>query len=303
MTAEKLMNAIGGISDRHIAEFANVKPVGMKSRLFKFVSVAACLCFIAIGTVFFMKNSAAPHGGGSDIDAPRPAETVWGIGLEDMEWKDYAKLAEKGSVIITDELQIMMERSDNEEDVFAILVEEMTGVTEEEVYSTFVKPSGVEEEYMEKGIIYATAEQINSFVCPSELALVLYLYKEPYREVIVDEEYLKTAGDEKIKVHVSLVRDTNALFGEHEELALFDEDDEDDFQKLRRLRIEILAEEGDRIIDGLISDYEIPCETLGRASLIPCFNAELEPELIAKLLADERVGIIIKESEIPLFDQ
>lgn len=303
MTAEKLMNAIGGISDRHIAEFANVKPVGMKSRLLKFVSVAACLCFIAIGTVFFMKNSAAPHGGGSDIDAPRPAETVWGIGLEDMEWKDYAKLAEKGSVIITDELQIMMERSDNEEDVFAILVEEMTGVTEEEVYSTFVKPSGVEEEYMEKGIIYATAEQINSFVCPSELALVLYLYKEPYREVIVDEEYLKTAGDEKIKVHVSLVRDTNALFGEHEELALFDEDDEDDFQKLRRLRIEILAEEGDRIIDGLISDYEIPCETLGRASLIPCFNAELEPELIAKLLADERVGIIIKESEIPLFDQ
>ena len=303
MTAEKLMNAIGGISDRHIAEFANVKPVGMKSRLLKFVSVAACLCFIAIGTVFFMKNSAAPHGGGSDIDAPRPAETVWGMGLGDMEWKDYAKLAEKGSVIITDELQIMMERSDNEEDVFAILVEEMTGGTEEEVYSTFVKPSGVEEEYMEKGVIYATAEQINSFVCPSELALVLYLYKEPYREVIVDEEYLKTVGDEKIKVYVSLVCDINALFDEHEELALFDEDDEDDFQKLRRLRIDILAEEGDRIIDGLISDYEITCEILGRASLLSSFTAELEPELIAELLADERVGFIIKESEIPLLDQ
>ena len=98
MTTEKLMNAIGGISDRHIAEFANVKPVVMKSRLLKFVSAAACLCFIAMGTLFLIKNSTAPC----------PAETVRGSDFEDLEWKNYAELAAKGSIIITDELKIMM---------------------------------------------------------------------------------------------------------------------------------------------------------------------------------------------------
>ena len=171
------------------------------------------------------------------------------------------------------------------------------------MYSTFVKPSGVEEEYMETGVIYATAEQINSFVCPSGLALVLTPDAETYKAVNVDEEYLKTVGDEKIKVYVRMVLDIRALFDEHEELALLDEDDEDDFQELVRLRREILEDKIKRMTDELISDYEIPCETLKKGTFIPSLTAELEPELIAKLLADERVGSIIKESEIPFLDQ
>jgi hypothetical protein len=47
MKAEKLMNAIGNISDRHIEEFAEVKPVHSSKTLWLgAVSIAACLAII-----------------------------------------------------------------------------------------------------------------------------------------------------------------------------------------------------------------------------------------------------------------
>ncbi len=47
MNAEGLMRAIGGISDRHIEEFAVVKPVSStKSTWLKIVSIAACFAII-----------------------------------------------------------------------------------------------------------------------------------------------------------------------------------------------------------------------------------------------------------------
>ena len=60
-----------------------------------------------------------------------------------------------------------------DERLFAVLVTETTGASEEVVYETFVKPLGVEEDYLGAGIIFVTKEQLRELVCPEGLALVL----------------------------------------------------------------------------------------------------------------------------------
>ena len=62
---------------------------------------------------------------------------------------------------------------------FAVLVTETTGASEEVVYETFVKPLGVEEDYLGAGIIFVTKEQLRELVCPEGLALVLSLAARP----------------------------------------------------------------------------------------------------------------------------
>lgn len=69
MNAEKLMSAIGGISDRHIEEFAVVKPVSsIKSTLLKVASIAACFviafCVVSIALNLFdspISNDKTPE--------------------------------------------------------------------------------------------------------------------------------------------------------------------------------------------------------------------------------------------------
>lgn len=68
-----------------------------------------------------------------------------------------------------------MTNSDNEKNLFAVLVTEMTGATPEEVYNTFVKPLNINEEYLDTGVIYLSENQINTLECPPDFSLVLSL--------------------------------------------------------------------------------------------------------------------------------
>lgn len=64
MNAEMLMNAIGGISDRHIEKYAVIKTVGLaKSTLKKLTIVAAC--FLLVIGISNLVKSSVQH---SDID-------------------------------------------------------------------------------------------------------------------------------------------------------------------------------------------------------------------------------------------
>lgn len=332
MKTEKLMNAIGGISDQYIIKFAEVKPaVKPKAMWMKAAAVAACLCLAVIGTVLFMKNIEPKNGRpsvympeesetnvtqasskpgddisqdskpdidvsqGAETNAPQPGETIWAYG-EDQIWKDYTEQSVKGSIILADELKIMMERSENPADVFAVRITDTAGASEEEIYNTFVKPLGINENYMETGIIFVTAEQINSLTCPSELALVLYLVVKPYEDVWIDEEYLETAGPEKIKVSVFLeFNDAVVLDKYKEQLEALDDEEQQ-----RRIKISIINTEISQIIDGIVNDYGF--EILDKGIIIPKFIAELEPEIIAILLKDERISSILLEQDIPGFD-
>ena len=63
MKGKLLMNAIGGISDSHIVEFANVKPRKKNATLLvKIVSVAACLAVAIIAISMIGDPTDAPGG-------------------------------------------------------------------------------------------------------------------------------------------------------------------------------------------------------------------------------------------------
>lgn len=103
--------------------------------------------------------------------------------------------SEKGVVLLTESLQDAVSwPSSNagqlvgtgtgtapDERLFAVLVTETTGASEEVVYETFVKPLGVEEDYLGAGIIFVTKEQLRELVCPEGLALVLVAGRETCR--------------------------------------------------------------------------------------------------------------------------
>lgn len=177
MSTEKLTNAISGISDRHITEFAVVKPVvWLRNRRFKIALAAACLCFAVTGLAFFLNRGSAVHVDTTDM--PKPGMIIWGGGFGDNEWDDYTGDAQMGCVTVTPVLESAMEAPGNEDGIFAVSVTEAGGAPKENVYREFVKPLNVYEKYMETGIIFATAEQIESFVCPSHMAIVLSLAEE-----------------------------------------------------------------------------------------------------------------------------
>lgn len=68
MKGKLLMNAIGGISDPHIVEFANVKPRKKNATLWvKIVSVAACLALAIIAISMIGDPADAPGGPASAI--------------------------------------------------------------------------------------------------------------------------------------------------------------------------------------------------------------------------------------------
>lgn len=326
MNAEKLMNAIGGIGDQYIIKFAEVKPaVKPKAMWIKIAAVAACLCFAIIVTALFMKNiepqgsrpsayipeeseTNAPQGSskpntdisqGAETSAPQPGETIWAHD-GDQIWKDYSEQSVKGSIILADELKIMMEKSENAADVFAVRITDTAGASREEIYNTFVKPLGIDEEYMKTGVIFVTEEQINTLVCPSELALVLYLVVKPYEDVWIDEAYLETAGAEKIKVNVLLKFNDSAVLAKYKEELDALEDNDEERMTLQRA---IIKEEVAQIMNAFLNDYGISREDAKTGIFTSQFTAELEPELIARLLKDDRVEGILKSVDILDFDQ
>lgn len=337
MNTEKLMNAIGGISDQYIIKFAEVKPALKPNAMWmKSAAVAACLCLAVIGTVLFMKNiepkngrpsvympeesvtnatqtNSKPgddisHGSKPDIDvsqgaetnAPQPGETIW-AGYGDQIWKDYSEQSVKGSIILADELKAVMEKSENAADIFAVWVTDTTGASKEEIYNTFVKPLGVEEDYIDTGIIFVTEEQINSLVCPLELALVLRLGTIPYEEEVwIDEAYLETAGIEKIWVTVFINFDDKSVLAKYKEQLEALEGNKEEQQKLQR---SIIDAEAAQMINAVLNDYGISREEAGIVISLPSFSAELKPELIARLLTDERVDGIVKVMNPYGFDQ
>lgn len=298
MKAERLLCAIGGISDRHIVEFAEVRPVMLlKAIWIKMVAAAACLCFAVIGAVVFVHN--APQGEQTGTDLPQ-GETIWRYrwsDFGDMEGKDDIGQSVKGSILLEDRLKAAMEKSDNAADVFAVQVTETSGAAEEDIYNAFVKPLGVDEEYMKWGLIFATAEQIRSLVCPPEFAIVLRLSVKPWEDVFIDEEYLKNAESGRIRVAIYLEDHSDEILAEYkEQLDALKANGDDD--KAYRLRVSILTGTADQMIESFLSDYGIShYEGENNPHFIPRIIVELDTDLIARILEDERVVYIVDMTE------
>ena len=60
-----------------------------------------------------------------------------------------------------------------------------------------MKYLNIKEDYMNSGLFFATAKQIQAFECPSDLSLVLFLVKKPQDYVIINENKIKSNNNQK----------------------------------------------------------------------------------------------------------
>lgn len=173
MNAEKLMNAIGNISDRHIIEFAVIQQKEYKTLWGKVASIAACFCIILSAILIIpsvLSNVGNPQNPGDTID---PYEIIWGDSSTNENVSDYIDIATVGSVTVVDSLKKSIEDREDDAVLYAVLITETTGKSSEYIYNAFVKPLNVREQYFDHGIIFITESQINALQCPVNMAIIL----------------------------------------------------------------------------------------------------------------------------------
>lgn len=179
MNAEKLMDAIGAISDRYIEEFAVVKRKAKSPLWVKLATAAACVCLML--TAAFGLPHLLKHKEGISYVSD-PDETVWGDPKEQEDLSNELDRAAVGSIVISGPLKDAMEERGDDTAIFAVLIMETTGKPREYIYSSFVEPLDVREEYMEHGVVFITERQIRALRCPPDLSIILSLAVKPAKE-------------------------------------------------------------------------------------------------------------------------
>lgn len=298
MNGKVLMSAIGNINDKYIMEFAKVLPIRkQRSALFtRIIPVAACLCIIVMSVVLLMQRNDINHIKPVNIS---DGNVIWGDGAGDNILDDYSEKASKGTIIIAETLETAMNNSKNENDMFAVLVTEMSDISKDDVYNIFIKPLEIDEEYMENGIIFASENQIRTLKCPDNFALVLSLAVKPYEDKPVNQEIPDTALNQKIKVKIFLKFNSYDILAQYSE-QLYGLSDEV-YQKMKQ---SIIKAEISKIINKFIDDYEISDDLLcGVGIYIPEFTAKLDITLISKIINDERVELVLEETDSIGLDQ
>lgn len=293
MNGNNIMTAIGNIDDKYIMEFSQEETLKVNSSIVKktVLSIAACLCLV-ISAVVLLTNNSTPN-------IPSTGEKIWGTGITDNEFKNSSEQAEKGKITIADSLKNAMHNSKNKNDIFAIMVTETSGATKEKIYDSFVIPLKVEEDYMKTGIIFATEEQIESFDCPSDLSIVLFLAKKPYEDVVINESALEASNTQKMKVKIYLKFNTDEILLSHKDELSGLKDEAYQIKQQKIIEAEIA-----KMLNEFINDYNISDESVNYLGIyIPKLSAELDKELILKIKNDKRVELILEDTEIDGFDE
>ena len=143
MTGEMILDAIGGISDRYLLEFAHVEPK-KRAIWWRWLGVAACIGLFLTAVLLW------PGYSQSEVDSSKPTfsmnDVIWGDASGDMIMDSFDHVS-MGEIFITDGLTEAFARSKNAGDVFAVRVTEVTGASTEEIYEKFIKNLGLEEDY------------------------------------------------------------------------------------------------------------------------------------------------------------
>lgn len=304
MSGNTMMAAIGNIDDRYVMEFAEVMPLKKPTASIVkwFLPLAGCLsaaCLALIllpvirgggqnnpphiyvpGTTVPFTNEATVPGTmpPTVTDDATPGKVIWGTaGPGDFSGDNYEDTAEKGKIVIAKELREAMRTSSNKKDLFAVRVKEMPGTPLDYVYDTFVKPLGVEESFMEKGILFMTADQIAAAECPSDFWLIFYLAVNPeddrlYEDIPITPEYLEKIPGETRTILVWYRTWTDANVDGKEAAR----------KAIEQIRNEIFSDYG--ITEDMVVYYR---------KLIPLFVVKLGVTEIADLLEDPRVGLVL----------
>lgn len=285
MRKELMMEAIGNISDKHIMEFASPGRFD-KRQIKKNVAIAACMCIVVVVSVIVgvnYKGLLSKHQGGGDV--------IWGI--KDLNsYEDTTKEStsmEPGTIKVADSLTEAFLNSTAESDVFAIMVHETSGAEKNDVYQQFVLKQGVKEDYLENGIIFATIKQVESFTCPDNMSIVLYLAKKEANDVIINKDNIEDVDLETLLVTINLKDDIESVLQELDKYE--DILSQDEYQKKR---LSAIQENVEKVINTILQDYNISEDALLiKGKILPYFRAEVSKETLKNLLEDDRVGTII----------
>lgn len=290
MNGNRMMYAIGNIDEKYIMEFLHERTLKINRFITKksILTTAACLCLI-IFTMFVFEYSTVPQTG----------EQIWGTGIADNEVESCIEQAAKGKIVIANSLKDAIDNSRNKNDLFAIMVTETSGADKETIYNSFVLPFEVDEDYMRTGIIFATEEQINSFVCPSNLSIILFLADKPHEDIFVDESLINKKNTQKMKVKIYLKYDVDEIILKHQdELSKLNDEDYQIKQQ------EIIKTAVNEMLKEFLEDYDITDQSVSTLGIfIPKFHAELDTELILKIKDDNRVELVLEDTEVVGLDQ
>lgn len=272
MIARNVLDAIGDIDDFYIMEFSKIR---QKKRVVsrRLLAVAACLCLVITAVaVSFMPFSDDPTVPSSAVTIPK-GEVIWGTSDGDLSSNVFDHVSAE-EIFYTDALCAAFSRSVDDTDVFAIKVIEVTGASKEDIYERFVKPLGLYEEYISRGVIFGTQEQIKQIICPAEFGFVFALGSKTSEHILITKRYLETIDDGPIDVMVYI---STRTVPETELLP--------DFDKIASLYLEVMQD--------VIDDYGIQPSQI--KSLEPYRNVmyvKLNRDMLFELLNDERISRI-----------
>lgn len=279
MSGEMLADAIGGIGDSYILEFAYL---GIRRRKIHWWAIAAGLCLIVSVVIVWKWASVSPVDAPPVIVAPPKENVIWGDDAEDTSLNVFDHVS-AGEIYITDGLSAALSRSKRDTDVFAVKVIEVTGATKEDVYEKFIKPLGLYEEYLPRGVVFATEAQIMQIQCPESFGLVFAHASKTGDSVLITKRYLDSVSDTRIGVVVYVrVGNVTHLTPEIDQSA--------------SICLEVM--EQIMIDHGIEEDAEIHLDPYGNR-----FYADLHKETLLGLLEDQRVSRIwLAESEEEVAD-
>ncbi len=202
MSGKKLMEAIGGLDDRYILEFAQPEPMG-RSRVHWLLPVAASLCLLAGGlSLYFMDgekssvsleqpstnstlSTALPTASVSStlpgaVDVEALSIVIWAEG-EDMLLGPGNYLEEAaypiGVVTLQPMLQNAMEQYSDPNVRYAVGLWDAAGAEEAVVYEQVTQALGLDWNG-ESDVLFLTRAQIGAIQCPEGMALCVELVRE-----------------------------------------------------------------------------------------------------------------------------
>lgn len=200
MNAKVMIHAIGEISDHHVMEFVDVKNMNNNGKgyikiILPFVASLGLIILVSVGfaKLFYMPTTSPDEGditmfpsenesntGSEKVDEPAfdMNKVVWGKGTYNYENEGNEEVESSSDLYGTIQIAQSLENAMIEyaqEVVFAVYVESLYYREKDAIYEEFILKLGVEEDYMEKSVIYVTKAQIEALECPDNMGFVLHL--------------------------------------------------------------------------------------------------------------------------------
>ncbi len=305
MTGLKMMEAVDGLSDKMILEFADVQPVRQErvGLLHWLLPVAACLCLLLGAAGLYFMNQQDP---GPSLEFPpvnstqstaqastQPPATsemskfynvVWaGADEETIVLADFLNELKVNTVTLGPVLQEAFEVYTEPNTLFAVRIQDAYG-TESSIVLQKVKENLTMLKEPEGSYLFLTKEQIQSIQCPEGMALWIGLVRKD-RVGRITLEVLEQMEQETLSVEVYFNFGNYLYYRNAYREGLFDS-----LEEMRAAR----SKEMMGLIEQCVTELGLAMEDITPKTVVVSygFTAELNKEQIRRLLEEEWQDIL-----------